>query len=223
MSFFLYWGKNERERERKTEKAREEEKKKRKRDSDTKKKNKESNESKETKILLFFFSIPPPNSHLIQVYDTYVLSDPVGWAKGWGSLAADVAADPVMRNRVMFDLMNEPDGRGIGWATGPGKGNYGATALFLMAMDEIYKVNPTGLFLIEGSGQPGVQMSWGDGFASDPWVVGSGQSAAPFFEAIMSKPYAANVVLSPHVYPASVFDNHNPAVTTGAPVRDFFF
>jgi hypothetical protein len=46
-----------------------------------------------------------------------VLSDPVGWAKGWGALAADVAADPVMRNRVMFDLMNEPDGRGIGWTT----------------------------------------------------------------------------------------------------------
>ena len=98
---------------------------------------------------------------------------------------------------------------------GPGKGGYGATALFLMAMDEIYKVNPTGLFLIEGSGQPGTQMSWGDGFASDPWVVGSGQSAAPFFEAVMAKPYAANVVLSPHVYPSSVFDNHNPAVTTG--------
>ena len=52
-----------------------------------------------------------------QVYDTYVLSDPIGWAKGWGALAADVAADPVMKNRVMFDLMNEPDGRGIGWTT----------------------------------------------------------------------------------------------------------
>ena len=34
---------------------------------------------------------------------------------------------------------------------GPGKGNYGATALFLMAMEEIYKVNPTGLVLIDGS------------------------------------------------------------------------
>jgi hypothetical protein len=87
-----------------------------------------------------------------------------------------------------------------------------------MAMEEIYKVNPTGLVLIEGSGQPGTQMSWGDGFASEPAVVGSGQSAAPFFEAVMSKPYAANVVLSPHVYPSSVFDNHNPAVTTGPPL-----
>lgn len=46
-----------------------------------------------------------------------MLSDPLGWAKGWGALAADVAADPVMRNHVMFDLMNEPDGRGIGWTT----------------------------------------------------------------------------------------------------------
>ena len=52
-----------------------------------------------------------------QSYDTYVLSDPVGWAKGWGALAADVAADDAMRKRVMFDLMNEPDARGIGWAT----------------------------------------------------------------------------------------------------------
>ena len=64
--------------------------------------------------LLPFLQPPTTNN---QVYDTYVLSDPVGWVKGWGALAADVAADPVMKNRVMFDLMNEPDGRGIGWTT----------------------------------------------------------------------------------------------------------
>jgi hypothetical protein len=294
------------------------------RDGREKEKRRETGEGREARGKKWGENSPPPqkkqknvllSSNKPQVYDTYVLSDPIGWAKGWGSLAADVAADPVMKNRVMFDLMNEPDGRGIGWTTvriffslfsflvskvegcdegasnkdaslfgsvgnekatepfaaaaafrgrnertslsqplsslflslspsslflslslsslflslslslslhihhqGPGKGNYGATALFLMAMEEIYKVNPTGLVLIEGSGQPGTQMSWGDGFASEPAVVGSGQSAAPFFEAVMSKPYAANVVLSPHVYPSSVFDNHNPAVTTGPPL-----
>ena len=49
----------------------------------------------------------PPLLPIPQVYDTYVLSDPIGWAKGWGSLAADVAADPVMKNRVMFGAKKE--------------------------------------------------------------------------------------------------------------------
>ena len=47
--------------------------------------------------------------------DTLVLDDPAAWTKAWGSLAADVAADPVLKNWVMFDLLNEPDSRGITW------------------------------------------------------------------------------------------------------------
>ena len=124
----------------------------------------------------------------------------------WRSLAADVAADPVTRNRVMFDILNEPDSRGIKWDNGPGKGGYGMTKLYEMAMDAIYNVSPTSLMLVEGTGQLGtVAMNWGDGFATDPAIVAAGgvQSAAPFFARLLTKPYAGNVVVSPHLYPPS--------------------
>ena len=92
--------------------------------------------------------------------------------QSWADLARDLAADPVTRNRVMLDILNEPDSRGIKWDAGPGAGGYGMTALYEMAMDAIYKVNPTALMLVEGTGQLGkVAMNWGDGFATDPAIV----------------------------------------------------
>ena len=49
-------------------------------------------------------------------------------------------------------------------------------------------------------------MNWGDGYATDPAVVAAGgvQSAAPFFDAVLSKPYKDRVVLAPHIYPPSI-------------------
>jgi hypothetical protein len=49
-------------------------------------------------------------------------------------------------------------------------------------------------------------MNWGDGYATDPAVVAAGgvESAAPFFEALLAKPYAGRTVLGPHIYPPSV-------------------
>lgn len=137
----------------------------------------------------------------------------------WKSLAADAVSDPVLKNRVMFDILNEPDSRGIKWDNGPGKGGYGMTALYEMAMDAIYSVAPSSLMLVEGTGQLGtVAMNWGDGFATDPAVIAAAgvQSAAPFFTKLLTKPYAANVVVSPHIYPPSVSTHTDPADVTGA-------
>ena len=51
-------------------------------------------------------------------------------------------------------------------------------------------------------------MNWGDGFATDPTALaaaeGGPQSAAPFFDTVISKTYANRVVLAPHIYPPSV-------------------
>ena len=223
--------------------------------------------------------------------DTLVLDDPAAWTKAWGSLAADVAADPVLKNWVMFDLLNEPDSRGITWRcvcvferekewrerendtrkvkkrreiqnspfffshpllrlflkphpthppfssllkkktknltpsipnakrSGPGKGGYGMDALYEMAGDAVYAANPSALMLFEGTGQLGtVAMNWGDGFATDPAVVTAGgvQSAQPFFNMVLSKPWAANVVISPHLYPPSVSTHRELDQVTGS-------
>ena len=151
--------------------------------------------------------------------DTLVLDDPAAWTRAWGSLAADVAADPVLRNRVMFDLLNEPDSRGITWRSGPGRGGYGMDALYEMAADAVFAASPASLMLFEGTGQLGaVAMNWGDGFATDPAVVASGgvQSAQPFFNMVLSKPWAANAVISPHLYPPSVSTHREVDQVTGA-------
>ena len=116
-------------------------------------------------------------------YDTTMLDDTPAWVSGWKSLAKDVAADPVLRNRVMFDIANEPDSRGVKWATGP-KG-VGMNTYYEQAMDAIHSVNPTALLLIEGCGQLGtVAMDWGDGYATDDAIVQAGgvESAKPFFQ-----------------------------------------
>jgi hypothetical protein len=170
-------------------------------------------------LFLAVFAHPSP-----LLLPSQAVDDPTAWVAAWKSLAADVVSDPVMRNRVMFDILNEPDARSIKWQSGPGRGGYGMTALYEMAMDAIYSVAPTSLMLIEGTGQQNtIAMNWGDGFATDPAAVAAAgvdpallDSAAPFFIKLLSKPYAGNVIVSPHVYPPSVSLRRDPAVVTGA-------
>ena len=92
-------------------------------------------------------------------------------------------------------------------------------ALYEMAGDAVYAANPSALMLFEGTGQLGtVAMNWGDGFATDPAVVTAGgvQSAQPFFNMVLSKPWAANVVISPHLYPPSVSTHRELDQVTGS-------
>lgn len=142
-----------------------------------------------------------------------ILDDTPKWVQSWKELARDIAADPVMRNRVMLDIINEPDSRGIKWQTGP-KG-VGMATYYEQAMDAIHSVHPSALLLLEGAGQLGtVAMNWGDGFATDNAVVAAGgvESARPFFEKMMGKPYLRNIVIAPHIYPPSVSTHHEPEV-----------
>lgn len=73
-------------------------------------------------------------------YDTLVLDDTAKWVASWQQLAADIAKDPVLRLRVMLDLLNEPDARGIKWSNGPKGPTAGMATYYEQAMDAIYKV-----------------------------------------------------------------------------------
>jgi len=139
----------------------------------------------------------------------------------WKALASDIGRDPLLRNRVMLDILNEPDSRGIKWSTGhPGGG--GMAKLYERAMDAIHAASPSSLMLIEGTGQLGtVAMNWGDGFATNKAIVSAGgvEDARPFFAKLVTKPYASRVVISPHLYPPSISTHHELDVVTGAGLR----
>ena len=139
----------------------------------------------------------------------------------WKALAADIGRDPLLRNRVMLDILNEPDSRGIKWSSGHQSGG-GMQKLYERAMDAIHAASPSSLMLIEGTGQLGtVAMNWGDGFATDAGIVSRGgvDDARPFFTRLAAKPYAAKVVISPHLYPPSISTHHELEVVTGAGLR----
>ena len=38
--------------------------------------------------------------------------------QGWNRIMTTIALDPVSKARVMYDILNEPDCRGIGWEGG---------------------------------------------------------------------------------------------------------
>ena len=47
--------------------------------------------------------------------DPTVQNDPNQWVLYWSQLMTDVQKDPRTRNRVMVDLLNEPDHAGYNW------------------------------------------------------------------------------------------------------------
>ena len=55
--------------------------------------------------------------------DPTVQNDPNLWVQYWVQLMTDITADPVSRNRVMVDPLNEPDHAGYNW------GNVGSDVL----------------------------------------------------------------------------------------------
>jgi aryl-phospho-beta-D-glucosidase BglC (GH1 family) len=136
--------------------------------------------------------------------DQTVLENPQQWVQDWVKLVTAISQDPVSRKMLMIDILNEPDNFGIRWeASG---GHPALKDLYLSAMDALYPINPDALFFIEGTGQGGIGANWGDGFATDHnLIVQNGLSDPnPFFQALLQKPYANQVVISPHVYPPSV-------------------
>ncbi|KAG1680164.1 hypothetical protein FOA52_000277 [Chlamydomonas sp. UWO 241] len=114
----------------------------------------------------------------------------------WVQIVEQISEDKVASERLIVDILNEPDEREWGWdITGP---------LFLRVMDAVYTVNPKVLFLVEGTGQQELGANWGDGFQTKNVTAGSPADPNPFFQSLMSKPYLNQVALSPHVYGPSV-------------------
>ena len=70
------------------------------------------------------------------------------------------------------------------------------------------QVSPTTLFFIEGCGQLGFSTCWGDGFVTDPVLIAQYglTDSKPFLNAALTRPYANQVVISPHYYPPSISD-----------------
>ncbi len=126
------------------------------------------------------------------------------WVQDWVRLVTAISNDPISKEMLLIDLLNEPDNFGIRWeASG---NNPGLGDLYLSAMDALYAVNPHALFLLEGTGQGGIGANWGDGFATDPTLISQNglSDPRPFFNSLLQKPYLNQVVISPHVYPPSV-------------------
>lgn len=60
--------------------------------------------------------------------------------QGWTRIAKAVNADTKVANRVIYDVLNEPDAFGLGFE--PKNGKPGMRDLYLKSFDAIYAVNP---------------------------------------------------------------------------------
>jgi hypothetical protein len=45
--------------------------------------------------------------------DTLAIDDPQLWVNSWAQLLRDIVADQISAQRVMVDILNEPDSRGL--------------------------------------------------------------------------------------------------------------
>lgn len=149
--------------------------------------------------------------------DSTAYEDPKGWVAGWVRLATAISKDPVSSGVVMYDLVNEPDNSKIFWEAKFGRPSL--TSLYQSAMEAIYKVHPSAIFVLEGTGQIAHGAPSGDGFVTDKKVIDSykGKRFAttrytidgiedpnPFFQWLMQRPYAQQVIWGPHFYAQSV-------------------
>lgn len=64
-----------------------------------------------------------------------------------------VTATPVLQNRLIVDLMNEPDAYGASWTAGGDLPKNVAT-YYTDAMDALYPLCPACIFQIQGCGKP---------------------------------------------------------------------
>ncbi|KAK9809361.1 hypothetical protein WJX73_008925 [Symbiochloris irregularis] len=137
--------------------------------------------------------------------DPTAVQTPSKWVQLWTQVITDLTSDSITAGHIMVDILNEPDSRNIRWEAS--NGNLGATALYLNAMDAIYQVSQSTLFLIEGTGQQSSgALCWGDGFVTDQSYLQKfgGSDPSPFFDKLLGRPYLQNVIIAPHYYGPSI-------------------
>ena len=136
--------------------------------------------------------------------DTSITDDPDGWVQSWQKLATTISQAPEVSPWVLMDLANEPDSLNLRWEAANGLPSM--TKYYLAAMDAIATVIPGQVFLVEGLGQVGQAICWGNGFSTDPSVISSTgiSDPTPFFTQLAAKPYLNNVALAPHIYGPSI-------------------
>lgn len=135
-------------------------------------------------------------------YNTIKFS--TAWSSLWSKMIRQV---PDAQGRVIIDIMNEPDSMHRVWS----KSNPTYTQLALATMDAIHSYDKKTLFMVEGTGQVGMGLNWGDGFVTDQSTIKKYQidDASSFFDVlIQEKPYKNNVIISPHLYGPTISKNH---------------
>eukprot|EP00884_Botryococcus_braunii_P014870 jgi/Botrbrau1/23384/Bobra.0051s0033.2 len=138
-------------------------------------------------------------------YDPTLTNSVDKWIEYWQTVARDIGADPLLSKVMILDLANEPDSKGIKWETGLPNGK-GMTYAYLEAMRKIDQVWPDAKYAIEGCGQLGLAMNWGDGTWTDEAMIAARkvQSANPFFQAVLKEKFANRLAIGNHIYPPSV-------------------
>lgn len=121
------------------------------------------------------------------------------WFDLWNRIVRLPEFSKDIKGRILIDLMNEPDSMNIGWTR---YGNIpGTKDLYLTTMDRLSKIGDP-LFLIEGTGQTGYKLSWGNGFVVNSTLIKEYKLSdpRPFFNELLKKPYLNRVIISPHLY-----------------------
>lgn len=133
------------------------------------------------------------------------------WVFLWRRIVSRPDFPSRLRDRIILDMMNEPDSMGIGWKA--------ATNLYLPTMETLSKMyNP--LFMVEGTGQTRYNLNWGNGFVTNPQIIRKYNidDASVFFKAIQNKPYKNRVIISPHLYGPSI--SKDEGHSSGAPLYE---
>ncbi|KAF6263154.1 glycoside hydrolase superfamily [Scenedesmus sp. NREL 46B-D3] len=136
----------------------------------------------------------------------YALSEFVtAWGNLWRQVTCLPNFDKDLANRVLVDVMNEPDSMSIRWEASGDRP--GAEQLYLATADALWNISPNKLlFMFEGTGQNMFGLNWGNGFITDVDVINSRGLSNPnkFFQSLLKKPYARKSIISPHLYPPTI-------------------
>ncbi|KAL3145645.1 hypothetical protein ABBQ32_003186 [Trebouxia sp. C0010 RCD-2024] len=129
------------------------------------------------------------------------IQDKDAWISGWVSLLEQVLQSGSCQNRLILDLINEPDAYGASW-TESGELSDDVATYYLDAMDALHEACPTCLLQIQGSGQYAAPTytNYGDGFCTDSTQLGGNSNPAQFFVSLLGKKYLSQTILAPHVY-----------------------